>query len=107
MNYPKAIEDLIKAQNNFDSAAYAACFNESGMMLEEGKWYQGRTEIRQMIEHANEKYRSVMKPVSLTGPEASPVLSAEVSGTFPGSPAILKFHFELDGGLIQSLKVTG
>jgi len=76
-------------------------------MFDEGKWHNGKKEIQQLIEHANKKYKSVMKPVSLTGTEASPVLSAEVSGTFDGSPIVLKFHFELIDGLIQSLKITG
>lgn len=107
MNYPKVIEDLIKAQNNLDSTAYAECFTEAAVMFDEGKWHNGKKEIRQLIEDANKKYQSVMKPLSLTGPDASPLLSAEVSGTFDGSPIILNFHFELVDGLIQSLKVTG
>lgn len=107
MNYPKVIEDLIKAQNDLDSAAYAECFTESAVMFDEGKWHEGKKAIEELIEHANKKYGSVMKPLALTGSEASPVLSAEVSGTFPGSPIVLSFHFDLADGLIRSLKVTG
>ena len=35
------------------------------------------------------------------------ILTAENSGTFPGSPIVLKYHFEINDGLIQSLKITG
>lgn len=107
MSYPQVIEDLIKAQNELDSAAYAACFTDGAVMFDEGKWHTGKKAIQQLIEHANQNYRSNMKPLSLTGPEAAPVLSAEVSGTFDGSPIVLQFQFELTDGLISSLKVTG
>lgn len=46
-----------------------------------------------------------MKPLKYN--EKENILSAEISGTFPGSPVILKYLFELSDGLIQSLKITG
>ncbi len=107
MNLPKVVSDLVKAQNEFDSMAYANCFAETAIVHDEGKMHTGRTEIQQWIAESNEKYRSTMKPLSFQENGASGVLSTEVSGTFPGSPLILKFHFEIIDGLIQSLKVTG
>lgn len=106
MNLPKVITDLVEAQNTFDSVAYAKCFSESGVMLDEGKNHQGRVEIQQMIEEANKKYRSMMKPLEYTENGTSSILSAECSGTFPGSPIILKFHFDIVDGQIQYLNVT-
>ena len=106
MNLPKVVTDLIEAQNTFDSVAYANCFSESGIMLDEGKNHEGRDEIRHMIEESNKKYRSVMKPLEYTENGSSSILSAECSGTFPGSPIILKFHFDITDGQIQHLKVT-
>ena len=106
MNLPKVITDLITAQNTFDSAAYANCFSETGVMFDEGKNHIGRGEIEQMIDEANKKYRSVMKPLAYTENGTSSILSAECSGTFPGSPITLRFHFDIVDGQIQSLKVT-
>lgn len=107
MNLPQVVTDLIQAQNSFNSDAYANCFSETGVMLEEGKPYTGRAEIRRLIEETNEKYQSVMKPLEYTVNGTSSVLSAECSGTFPGSPLILKFHFDIVDGQIGYLKVTG
>jgi hypothetical protein len=107
MNLPKVIEDLVKAQDNYDSVAYANCFSENGIMVDEGNTHAGRIEIRQLIEEANEKYKSVMKPLEYTENGKLSVLSAEVSGSFEGSPIILKFHFDIVDGQIQYLKVTG
>ena len=47
-----------------------------------------------------------MNPLALTEKDSTSVLSTEISGTFPGSPIVLNFNFEIADGLIQSLKVT-
>lgn len=106
-NLPKVITDLINAQNNFDSVAYANCFAETAVMFDEGKNHTGRIEIERMIDESNKKYRSVMKPLDYSENGTSSVLSAECSGTFPGSPITLQFHFDIVDGQIQYLKVTG
>ncbi|GAA4323019.1 nuclear transport factor 2 family protein [Flaviaesturariibacter amylovorans] len=107
MKLPKVIGDLVQAQNNLDSSTYAECFSETGVMIDEGKSYEGRAGIRKLIEEANKKYRSVMKPLAYTENDGTCVLSAQVSGTFPGSPIVLKFHFEIVDGKIKHLHVTG
>jgi hypothetical protein len=107
MKLPKIVEDLVQAQNNFDCVAFANCFSEKGEMIEEGKPYKGRVAIQHLIAETNKKYQSVMKPLEYTENGTSSVLSAQVSGTFPGSPAVLKFHFDIIDGKIQYLKVTG
>lgn len=107
MNLPKVIAELIKAQDNFNSVAYATCFSETAVVFDEGKTHNGRKEIEHWITEANENFKTVMKPISFEEKETESILSAEISGTFPGSPVVLDYHFELKDGLIQSLKVTG
>jgi len=106
MNLPKVISDLVNAQNNFDSTAYANCFSENAVVFDEGKTHNGRLDIQQWIDESNEKYKSVMKPLEYTVNGTSSILSAECSGTFPGSPITLKFHFDIIDGQIKHLKVT-
>lgn len=107
MNIPKVISDLVEAQANYDSVAYTNCFSDTAVVFDEGKTHTGKTEIEKWIAHSNEEYRSVMKPLAYDQTDNIGVLTTEVAGTFPGSPLILKFHFEINDGLIQSLKVTG
>lgn len=107
MKLPNVVEELIKAQNNFDSVAYANLFSETSIVHDEGATHTGRKEIQKWIAEANEKYNSVMQAVEYTEKGDNSILSAKVSGTFPGSPAVLKYHFNINDGLIQSLKVTG
>ncbi len=107
MNLPKVVTDLVTAQNNFDSVAYANCFSETAVVFDEGKTHKGRKEIEHWITNANERYEAVMKPISFEERETESLLQAEVSGNFNGSPAVLKYHFEINNEFIQSLKITG
>lgn len=107
MNLPKIVSALVSAQNNFDSLAYAQCFNESAVVFDEGKTHKGKTEIQNWIEKSNLEYRALMKPLDYKETGAEAVLRAEVAGTFPGSPAVLQFHLSLKDGLIESLNISG
>ena len=106
MNLPKVVADLVEAQNNYDSVVYANCFSETAIVFDEGNTYKGRTEIQNWIADANEKYRSVMKPINFVVNETESVLSAEVSGNFEGSPVVLHYHFQITDDQIESLKIT-
>ncbi|MHA4844774.1 hypothetical protein ACX0G7_11450 [Flavitalea antarctica] len=44
MNLPKVLANLVKAQNDFDSTAYADCFSETAVVFDEGKTHTGRKE---------------------------------------------------------------
>ncbi|GAA4154731.1 nuclear transport factor 2 family protein [Chryseobacterium ginsenosidimutans] len=105
MNLPNIISELVKAQTQFDSHAYADCFTETAVVFDEGKTHNGKTEIQNWIDTANKEYKTVMKPLDYN--EKENILSAEISGTFPGSPVVLKYHFELSDGFIESLRITG
>lgn len=107
MNLPKVITDLVRAQDDFNSVSYANCFSDTAVVFDEGKTHVGRKEIEHWIAEANDQYKSVMKPVSYEENGTESILKAEVSGTFPGSPIVLSYHLEINGELIQSLKITG
>lgn len=106
MELPQLVAKFVETQNTYDSGAYTECFTENAIVHDEGKTHTGKAEIRQWIKEANEKYKSVMKPLRYEKSGSNGVLTAEVSGTFPGSPIVLKFHLGLEDGLIDSLNVT-
>jgi hypothetical protein len=107
MDLPKVIQNLVQAQNEFDSAAYANCFSETAVVFDEGNKHTGRNEIAQWIAEANEAYKTVMKSINFEEREAESLLTAEISGTFPGSPIILQYHLQITDGLITSLRIAG
>lgn len=105
MNLPKAVADSVKAQDNFDSVAYANCFAETAVVFDEGKTHNGKKQIENWIEKANKEYHAKMKPLEYS--ETEQTLKAEISGTFSGSPLILTYHYKFKDELIQSLEITG
>ncbi|RYF20995.1 MAG: nuclear transport factor 2 family protein [Flavobacteriales bacterium] len=104
MNLPKVITDLVKAQDNFDSIAYADCFTENAIVFDEGKTHKGKKEIKDWIEKANNEYQATMKPLEYS--ETEQTLKAEVSGTFPGSPLVLTYRYEFKDEFIQTLEIV-
>lgn len=107
MKLPLVINNLVKAQDNFDSFAYANCFSDTAVVFDEGKIHKGHAEIQKWIFEGNEKYKTVMKPTEYTEIGTTAILTAEISGTFDGSPILLKYNFDIIEGQIQSLKITG
>jgi ketosteroid isomerase-like protein len=106
MTLPENIEGFIKAQNESDSAAFANYFTEHATVFDEGSSYSGREEIKHWIQASTEKYNMQLTPIDFTQTGSKGTLTVEVSGTFPGSPAVMNYHLELDGYSIGSLKIT-
>ena len=50
-----------------------------------------------------QKYKFKFKPLSAGKRGAETILSVEVSGSFPGSPIMLDYHFTIANDKIQSL----
>ena len=107
MNLPKLITDLVEAQNSHDGAAYASLFSDSAVVFDEGQSYQGRAAIQRWIEKSNEENQTVLRPLGFQQNENTSVFTAEISGTFPGSPVVLKFNLVIQQDLIQTLEITG
>lgn len=107
MDIHKTIASLIAAQNRHNSEAYVACFSDTAIVHDEGKTHKGKAEIQQWIERSDREYHTELKPLAFEETGSKSWLTAEVSGEFPGSPAVLQFHFDLEDGLISSLRITG
>ena len=105
MKLPKVIADLIAAQDKYDRKAFADFFSNDAVVHDEGKTYHGKAEIRQWNEMTNAKYKTKYEPVEVTTEGNKINLTAKISGTFPGSPAIIKYHFETKNDKIISLHI--
>jgi len=105
MKLPLVIADLIAAQDKYDSKAFSEAFSTDAIVHDEGKTYRGRAEIRQWNETTNVKYKTKYEPLEISGDGNKITLTARISGTFDGSPAIIKYHFETREGEIRSLQI--
>ena len=105
MKLPKVIADLIAAQDKYDSKAFAENFSDDAIVHDEGKTYHGKTEIRKWNEMTNSKYKTKYEPIEVTTNGDKIISTGKISGTFPGSPVIIKYHFETANNKITSLHI--
>jgi ketosteroid isomerase-like protein len=106
MKLPSIIADLLTAQEKYDSKAFSECFSDDAVVFDEGKTYRGKKEIRQWNEMTNTKYKTKYEPLEISDTEDGIILTAKISGTFDGSPAIIKYHFETKNIKIASLRIV-
>lgn len=106
MDLPKVIQELVKAQNSADSAAYANLFTETAQVFDEAKTHKGRAAIKAWVAQTTKEYNTIMKPLDFEGTADEGFLKTEVSGTFPGSPLIFTYNFVFEGEQIQSLAIS-
>jgi ketosteroid isomerase-like protein len=105
MKLPSIIADLLKAQDKYDSMAFSECFSDDAIVFDEGKTYRGKKEVRQWNEMTNAKYKTRYEPLEILDNGDRIILTAKISGTFPGSPAIIKYRLETKNGKIASLRI--
>lgn len=103
MNLPPLIQSYISASNAHDVEAIVDCFADDAVVRDENAMQQGKIEIRRWVTETIGKYKFHFKPLSADEHEAETILSVEVSGSFPGSPVTLDYHFTIEKDKIESL----
>lgn len=106
MKLPKTIANLLMAQEKYDTLAFSECFSDDAVVFDEGKTYHGKKEIRQWNEITNAKYKTKYEPLEISTNGDEIEMTAKISGTFDGSPAIIKYHFETKHDKIILLKIV-
>jgi hypothetical protein len=104
MRLPKAIAQYVKGQNARDVAAILACFSKNAFVHDEGQDYRGEDKIKGWIEGTLKKYEFTIDPLAISGSSAG-VLTAKLSGSFPRSPVMLDFRYEIGDGRVSSLVI--
>ena len=93
---PPTIAAFFQAFNAHDTDTFTALFAGDAFVADEGREYRGTAAIKGWIQKANASYKPRAVPTELAH-------SDEVSGTFPGSPAPLHYHFTLKDDKIAAL----
>jgi len=104
MNFPKPIAAYLSAEGT-DAEAFARCFAEDAIVLDEGRTYRGLTAIKQWKADARKKYQYAMEPLACVREGGKTIVTNRLTGNFPGSPVELRFVFGLDGDKIVSLEI--
>ena len=105
-NLPPRLAAFVAAKNAHDSTAFAACFTPDGMVRDENQTHAGTAAIQAWFEDVSRKYRTQMDVTAIEERDGKTVLTADVSGDFPGSPFPFQYHLTLKDGKIAALEIT-
>ena len=104
---PHAISAYVQATNERDNDAFGALFTKDAIVRDEGQEHRGVAEIRRWLTSTVEKYQFTLMPTRLSQEGTETILTAKLSGDFPGSPLSMRFHFVLHEGKISKLDIRG
>ena len=105
MKLPAVIDNYIRASNAHDVMSILSCFSEDAVVRDEEETLRGKKAIECWIAKTIEKYKFQFKQLSVKEDDGEVVVSVEVSGTFPGSPVTLDYHFKIENEKILSLAI--
>jgi ketosteroid isomerase-like protein len=88
-----------------DANRVARCFTENAVVIDEHRQHQGRRAIARWKAEATAKFHYTSEPLTVDVSGADVVVTARVTGDFPGSPVELRYCFALEGDEIARLEI--
>lgn len=101
---PPPIAAFFQAHNTRETDDFNALFTSDALVTDEGHEYRG-TAIKGWIDRATAEYKPNAEVTDLTQVDDKIVVTAQVSGTFPGSPIQLRYNFTLKDDRIAALAI--
>jgi SnoaL-like domain len=102
---PKPIELYFAAENANRPDDLTACIAADATVFDEGRTYHGLAAIKAWKVETKAKYNHTAEPLELAERDGRFVAKCRLAGTFPGSPIVVEFAFELEGDKIKSLAI--
>jgi hypothetical protein len=93
------------AQNAHDVDGMLACFSEGAKVRDEGRDMLGRVAIRAWMNDTTRKYHPTISPIRVARRAERTIVTAQISGTFPGSPIEVRYRFTTSGKKIARLEI--
>jgi hypothetical protein len=100
---PRPIQNYIEASNAHNVQSILACFSDDATVRDENTTHRGKIDIERWLKTTIEKYAFRFNPLKVHQSDAETVVNVEISGTFPGSPITLDYHFTIADDKITSL----
>jgi len=102
---PSSFATYAKAVNNRDAATMFACFSSTAVVTDEGHEYNSPEAIRQWCVQTLNQYHFTIDMTGVVSEGKETVVTADVSGSFPGSPITLRFFLTLENDKIATLTI--
>jgi ketosteroid isomerase-like protein len=100
---PPTIQCYIDASNAHDVQSILVCFADDAVVRDENSTMRGKIDIERWITTTIEKYKFQFKPLRTKEGDNETIVAVQISGTFPGSPITLDYHFAIASEKIASL----
>lgn len=105
MKIHPTITAFVKAKNDRNSSAVVTCFADDAVVHDEGQESRGLVAIKEWSDKSFRKYQFIIEPTDIAQEGDKTVLTATLTGTFPGSPLSLDFNFTMQGDKIVALLI--
>ena len=102
---PSKIQNYIDASNAHDVPSILACFADDATVRDENTTHRGKIDIERWATETIEKYKFQFKPLGAKEGDNETIVALEISGTFPGSPITLDYHFAIATEKIAALVI--
>jgi NAD(P)-dependent dehydrogenase (short-subunit alcohol dehydrogenase family) len=103
---PEAVRTYLAASTGAHSERVAQCFAPEATVRDESRVHVGPEAIGAWAREAQERYRFALEIRNVEGTGDDIAVTTQVSGTFPGSPIILRHAFRLAHGKIRRLDIA-
>ena len=104
-NLSKPIALYIEAENSGNTALFDQCFTEDAVVRDENETHAGLAAIKKWKAETKKKYQHTVDPLRVAQKDGKTIVTAGLTGKFPGSPIELDFVFTLASDKIVSLEI--
>ena len=103
-NLPPVITAFFHAHNTGQTDDFNQLFTDDALVSDEAHEYRGAA-IKAWIDAAIAKYKPVANVTDLAEVGEQTIATVQVSGSFPGSPAQIRYRFTFKNGKIAALVI--
>ena len=104
LQLPQAIDLYVKVENSGDTEALSTCFAADATVRDEDHTYVGLDAIKKWKSHTKKDTNHTIHPLAISHSIGKTILTARLTGNFPGSPVTLQFSFVIEAGKIVALQ---
>jgi hypothetical protein len=105
LTLPPVIQEYIDREGDDTVDRINDCFCADAIVKDEGKSIEGIAAIKNWKQATKLKYQYSVEPLSVQEIGNRVVMSARLTGNFPGSPIVVTYNFVLKDHKIQTLEI--
>ncbi|MFD1033537.1 nuclear transport factor 2 family protein [Sphingomonas hankookensis] len=106
LDLPSPLADYVEANARLDVDGMLKPFQHDAVVIDNGKRFEGRPAIRQLLEDEVIPVKAIFMPDSVRQEGGAVVVEGPAHGQFPGSPLRFIYRFRLTSGAIETLEIT-